>query len=250
MDGGRPGSIAVREPLYHPGRLSSRLISLPARFLRGYLLAAGALATLLGLWVLSPLPLLIDDPLVVNDPPAPSAAIVCLGGGTIQGLPGASGWARIATALRLYRAGFAPVVIFSGGAGHPDRSEAEIYAEAARSLGLPADVIRTETRSSATFEHPRRLADSEVIREHGGRQATLLVVTSPYHGLRVRQVFRKAGYTGVRVVTAWGRGSSWLRTDEEDLRTPGQKIWERVYRVLYATREWTALGYYRIQGWI
>jgi uncharacterized SAM-binding protein YcdF (DUF218 family) len=213
-------------------------------------MAAGALTTLVAAWLLSPLPLFIDEPLVVNDAPARAAAIVCLGGGTIQGLPGASGWARIATALRLYRAGFAPVVLFSGGAGHPERSEAEIYAEAARSLGLPADVIRTETRSAATFEHPRRLSDAEFVREHGGREASLIVVTSPYHGRRVLAVFRKAGYTGVRVVTAWGRGSSWIHGDDDVARAPGQKIWERVYRLLYAAREWTALCYYRVRGWI
>lgn len=221
-----------------------------AAFGKTYLMAAGALTTLVVAWLLSPLPLLIDEPLVVNNAPAPAAAIVCLGGGTIQGLPGASGWARIATALRLYRAGFAPVVLFSGGAGHPGLSEAEIYAEAARSLGLAPDAIRVEMRSAATAEHPKRLLDAGVVREHGGREASLIVVTSPYHGRRVLAVFRKAGYTGVRVVTAWGRSSPWIHGEDDVARTPGQKIWERVYQLLYAAREWTALCYYRVRGWI
>ena len=202
------------------------------------------------IWLLSPLPLVVDESLVVNDAPAPSAAIVCLGGGTIQGLPGASGWARIATTLRLYRAGFAPVVLFSGGAGHPGLSEAEIYAEAARSLGLPVDAIRMEISSAATSEHPKRILDADVVREHGGRTAPLIVVTSPYHGRRVQAVFRKAGYTGVRVVTAWGRPSTWIHGDDDVARTPGQQLWGRTTQLLYTTREWVAMGYYKIRGWI
>ena len=211
-------------------------------------MAVGALVSFVAAWLLSPLPLGIDDALVVNEVPAKAAAIVCLGGGTIQGLPGASGWHRIATSIKLYRAGFAPVIVFSGGAGYPGLPEADIYAEAARWMGMPPEAIRTETRSAATIEHPRRLLDTPIVRESGGRAASLLVVTSPYHGRRVRAVFRQAGYTGVRIVTAWGRTPSW--PDDESSKTQGQRIWERIYRLLYALREWTAMGYYKIRGWI
>ena len=225
-----------------------RLTSSLLRFLRGYLLAAGAAVTLASAWLLSPFPLLIDEPLVVNEAPENAAAIVCLGGGTIQGYPGASGWHRIALALRLYRAGLAPVVIFSGGAGYPGRPEAEIYADAAKSLGLPGEAIRLEARSASTIEHPKRLQESGVLKDLGGLAAPLLVVTSPYHGRRVRAVFQRAGYTKVRIVTAMGRTPAWL--EDEVSRTPGQRLWERIYRFLYSVREWTAIGYYKVRGWI
>jgi uncharacterized SAM-binding protein YcdF (DUF218 family) len=216
--------------------------------LRAYLLAAGAAVTVAAAWLLSPLPLLIDEPLVVNDLPEKAAAIVCLGGGTIQGYPGASGWHRIALSLRLYRAGLAPIVVFSGGAGYPGRPEAEIYSDAAQTLGLPADAIRLEARSASTIEHPRRLLESGVLKDLGGLSAPLLVVTSPYHGRRVRAVFERAGYTRVRIVTAMERTPAWL--EDEASRTPGQRIWERIYRLLYSIREWTAMGYYKLEGWI
>jgi len=228
--------------------VKGRLKSGVSRLVRGYLMAAGAAVTLTAAWLFSPLPLLVDEPLVVNEIPENAAAIVCLGGGTIQGYPGASGWHRIALSLRLYRAGLAPLVIFSGGAGYPGRPEAEIYADAARSLGLPADVIRLEAHSASTIEHPRRLQESGVLKDLGGLSAPLLLVTSPYHGRRVRAVFERAGYTKVHVVTAMGRTPAWL--EDEASRTPGQRLWERIYRLLYSAREWTALGYYKVRGWI
>jgi uncharacterized SAM-binding protein YcdF (DUF218 family) len=228
--------------------MGGRFLAGVSRFVRGYLLVAGAAFTLASAWLLSPLPLLIDEPLVVNEVPENSSAIVCLGGGTIQGYPGAAGWHRIALSVRLYRAGLAPVVIFSGGAGYPGRPEAEIYADAARSMGLPGEAIRLEARSASTVEHPRRLNESGVLRDLGGTSAPLLVVSSPYHGRRVRAVFQHAGYTRVRVVTAMGRPPAWL--EDEISRTTGQRIWERIYRFLYSLREWTALGYYKLRGWI
>ncbi|MGH9399294.1 MAG: hypothetical protein ACRD00_02925, partial [Thermoanaerobaculia bacterium] len=52
---------------------------------RTYLMVVGTLVTLAAAWLLSPLPLLLDDPLVFIETREPSAAIVCLGGGSIQG---------------------------------------------------------------------------------------------------------------------------------------------------------------------
>lgn len=227
----------------------SRLTSLAARLLRGYLLAAGAVATLVGAWLLSPLPLVVEEGLVVNDRPARADAIVCLSAGSVQGMPSSSGWRRIGTAVRLHKEGFAPIVIFSGGIGTGGRSEAEIYAEAARAIGLPDGAARLEPLSETTWDHPARVVALEAVREKGGRDARLLVVTSPYHGRRTRAVFRKAGFTSVRVVTTWG-----VRTGQNPARQRalefGQRGVDRLYRLITAVREWVALAYYKARGWI
>ncbi len=213
-------------------------------------MGAGTLATLLAVWLLSPLPLVVEEGLVVNDRPARADAIVCLSSGSVQGLPSAAGWRRIVMAVRLYRDGFAPLVIFSGGTGSADRSEAEMYAESARTLGLPAGAVGLETRSESTAEHPRRVAELDEILSRGGRDASLLVVTSPYHGRRTQAVFRKAGFTRVRIVTSYG-----VRVVPKGRQQPrsldfGQRGIDRLYRLIVSTREWTALAYYRARGWV
>ena len=219
------------------------------RLLRGYLMTAGAVATILVLWISLPVPLLVEEGLIVNDRPVRSGAIVCLSGGSVQGLPSSAGWRRVATAVRLHRDGYAPLVVFSGGAGSTGRSEAEIYAEAGQALGLPADAIRLEPLSESTAEHPARIVELPEIRSLGGQDASLLLVTSPWHGRRTRAVFRKAGFTNFRVVTVWG-----TRVSQNPLRQPrslefAQRGVDRLYRVITALREWAALGYYKVRGW-
>lgn len=213
-------------------------------------MAAGAVTTLVGAWLLSPLPLVIEDPLVVNDRPVRADAIVCLSSGSVQAGPSSAGWRRIGTGVRLYKDGFAPVVIFSGGIGSGGRSEAEIYAEAGRALGLPEEAALLEPLAESTAEHPSRIAALDLVREKGGKGARLLVVTSPYHGRRTRGVFQKAGFTNVRVVTTWG-----LRGAQNPTRQPrnleiGQRAIDRLYRLISAAREWAALAYYKARGWI
>ncbi len=228
-------------------RLWRRLGRRAAGFLRTYLLIVGGGVTLIFLWLLSPLPLLLDGALTVNDPPASSQAIVCLTAGSVQMLPSASGWYRIVTSVRLFRDGLAPVVVFSGGPATDRVSLAEIYADAARWLGLPETAIRIEPRSEATAEHPARLLELDVIRRGGGRLMPLLVVTSPEHGRRVRAVFLRAGFTAVRIVSRYRRDSA--RLPNEPPRTFGQRLTERSYRLFGSLREWTALAYYKLRRW-
>jgi uncharacterized SAM-binding protein YcdF (DUF218 family) len=221
-----------------------------AALLRGYLMTAGALATLLAVWLVSPLPLVVEDGLIVNERPVRADAIVCLSGGSVQGLPSSSGWRRIATAARLYKEGFAPLVVFSGGIGSGGRSEAQIYSEAAAALGLPEAAVRLEPLSETTAEHPGRVAELADIRARGGLGASLLIVTSPYHGRRAKGVFRKAGFTNFRVVTTWGVRGGPNPTRQPRTLEIGQKGIDRLYRFITATREWAALAYYRARGWI
>ena len=216
---------------------------------RGYLPVAGALATLFVFWVLSPLPVFIDRPLVQSDVPVPSAAIVCLGSGSDHDLPSASGWQRIRTAVALYRDGFAPIVLFSGNSHSSRRSEAEIYAEAARWIGLPPGAARLETHSRNTHEHAINIGAADLGIPNLGKSSPLLLVTSGYHARRVRLVFARAGFASIRVVTSHEAPGD--DPDAGDVSTSlGGKWVGRISDAVIAVREWGALAYYKAHGWI
>jgi uncharacterized SAM-binding protein YcdF (DUF218 family) len=220
-----------------------------ARILRIYLLTAGTATTLFFLWVASPLPLVIDQPLIQNDVPVQSAAIVCLGSGSDHGLPSSSGWQRIRTSVALYREGFAPIVVFSGDSGASRRSEAEIYAEAAGWIGLPPGAARLETRSRTTRDQAVTLGAADLGIPSVGRSSPLLLVTSAFHARRVRLVFQKAGFTSFRVVTSHEVPGSAVGSDDASVGLGGWWI-SRISQAIVAVREWGALLYYKGHGWI
>lgn len=217
-------------------------------WLRGYLMATGAVTTLLLIWLLSPLPLWIDTPLFQNDRPVRSSAIVCLASGSDHGLPSSTGWQRIRTSISLFRDGFAPIVIFTGNSGASPRSEAEIYAEAAKLIGLPPQAVRLESQSRNTYDQAIRLLSIQLGNPRSMRSTALLLVTSPLHARRVRLVFRKAGFTGIRVVTSYGEPDP--DSPSEESRRPGARTFSRISVALVAAREWGALAYYKAHGWI
>ena len=83
----------------------------------------------------------IERWLDVSSAPVPADAIVCIGGGTMNHeLPTADGWQRIHASVQLFADGYASLVVFTG-RGNGKVSEAEIYADAAKWLDLPASAI-------------------------------------------------------------------------------------------------------------
>ncbi len=231
-----------------PGTTRGRPRWTALRALRLYLLATGAVTTLFLVWIMAPLPLWVDRPLMQNDAPVRSSAIVCLGSGSENGLPSSSGWQRIRTSVALFRDGLAPIVIFSGNSGSSARSEAEIYAEAAVWIGLPAQAIRLERQSRNTHEHPIRLLSIDLGNPGSMKSTPLLLVTSPYNAWRVRLVFQKAGFTAIRVVTSYGESDSASRAGASG--GLGLRTMIRVSAALMAAREWAAVVYYKAHGWI
>jgi uncharacterized SAM-binding protein YcdF (DUF218 family) len=82
-------------------------------------------------------------------------------------------------AVELYRAGFAPLLVFSSGYvfAFP---EAEVMRDLAQSQGIPAAAIILEPRARNTRENILFVGD--LLRARGIRSA--LLVTSPYHTRR------------------------------------------------------------------
>src|SRR5881409_2701807 len=134
-----------------------------AGVLVGILLSVGTGLTaflLLGSW------LAVEDPLERVD------AIVAISGDT---------GARADTAITLWKAGWAPIIVFSGAAIDPESvSSAEIMRREALRQGVPESATLIEPSSTSTEENATEVAKLMVQRKLG----SAIVVTSPWHQRR------------------------------------------------------------------
>ena len=168
------------------------------------------LATAAVLWLgsIQPIASFLLGTLEWRYPPLPSAepvradAIVVLGGvvfaervpGTGPNRTAASD--RVWHAARLYREGWAPLVVCSGGsdtAGGTLPPEALVMAGMLEELGVPRSAIRVETQSRTTFENARNTRD--LLAGSGIRR--VLLVTSALHMPRAMVLFRQQGIEAV-----------------------------------------------------
>jgi uncharacterized SAM-binding protein YcdF (DUF218 family) len=95
---------------------------------------------------------------------------------------------------QLFLEGWAPLLIFSGGLGSITRQlwqepEADQFARRARAMGVPADRILVENRSTNTGENVR--FTRALLAERGLDPACFLVVQKPYMERRSYATFRK-----------------------------------------------------------
>ena len=126
------------------------------------------------------------DPLVAAC--APADAIVAVSGGDTP--------ARAEEAIRLYQAGWAPKVVFSGAAlDTSGPSNAEAMRRQAIAAGVPENDIVIEGTSADTQQNALRsfalLTDAD----------RLIVVTSPYHQRRADVEFQKVFGPDVQIVS-------------------------------------------------
>lgn len=91
---------------------------------------------------------------------------------------------RAELAVELWRAGLAPVVVFTGGVGDSPPSEAHAASQHALALGLDPAAVVLEDRSTTTDENARFAAALL-----GPKR--VLVATDAYHVLRCERVFAR-----------------------------------------------------------
>lgn len=137
----------------------------------------------LGVVVAVPLTVLalvgIGHALAVEDPLAPADAIVAVSGDSGP---------RVATAVDLWKKGYAGVIVFSGGSLDPRSApSAELMKREAVALGVPEDRIRIEPEAATTQQNAKLVA--ELMHASGLRSAIL--VTSPYHQRRAAMHFSR-----------------------------------------------------------
>jgi uncharacterized SAM-binding protein YcdF (DUF218 family) len=118
--------------------------------------------------------------------PAPRAGALIVLGARVRedGTASPALAARVTHAVRLFQAGVAPLVIFSGG-GNP--SEARVGRALAASLPESACLLE----ESSLNTHDNAAHTTALLRSRGIRDAVL--VTDGYHALRARQWFRRHG---------------------------------------------------------
>ncbi|KAH7367815.1 DUF218 domain-containing protein [Plectosphaerella cucumerina] len=118
-------------------------------------------------------------------PLLPASAIFCL----------CSLDVRVATrAAQLFLDGFAPLLIFSGNtgaltAGLFSKPEAEVFADIALSMGVPADKILVEPTATNTGENVR--FTHALLRQRGIEIESFVLVQKPYMERRTYATFRK-----------------------------------------------------------
>lgn len=135
------------------------------------------------------------------------AIVVLSGGRTVApGRAAVSEWRdpdRFFGGLELYRAGKAPLLVFTGGwvPGEPSPTlEGEILAGYARAMGVSADSVVTTGRVSNTAEEATEVAallrGRRSTTPAAGRSPSVLLVTSAFDMLRARRLFERAGVDG------------------------------------------------------
>ena len=147
----------------------------------------GALAV--GTWVMSLIGVLYWER---RDNAKPAAAIVVLGAAQYVGHPSPVLRARLDHAIDLWRRGFAPLIIFTGGVGDRDTtSEAAVSQQYAIEHGVPPRAIMIENIGRSTAESLQEVAslmDAEPSR-------TVILVSDPFHMLRLSILARRYGMT-------------------------------------------------------
>lgn len=105
----------------------------------------------------------------------------------------------------LFLEGWAPFIVFSGGLGNLTRNmwtrtEADQFAEIARSKGVQQEAILIENRSTNTGENI--LLTQELLQEHQLDPASFILVQKPYMERRSYATFKKHWPTKKLAVTS------------------------------------------------
>lgn len=126
-----------------------------------------------------------------RDDRSPASAIIVMGAAQWNGVPSPVLKGRLDHALQLYRDGDAPIIVVTGGKQTGDAvTQGYSGFTYLRSQGVPESAIRVEVAGTNSFEELS--ASSVIVRDAGGTNA-VLIVTDPYHALRVASIADEVG---------------------------------------------------------
>ena len=181
---------------------------------------------LFALWVISASAVLIW---ASRDEARPAQAIVVLGAAQYAGKPSPVLRARLDHALELWNRHLAALLILTGGTGSGDTtSEAAVGRTYARRHGVPDSAILVENEGRTTSESMRAVAGMLEVR---GLQ-TALLVSDPFHMLRLRILARRFGFTPYTSPTRTSpispnREERWKYIFSESLKAPLAFLFEK-----------------------
>ena len=170
-------------------------------------------------WIISAAAVLVWSS---RDEARPAQAIVVLGAAQYAGKPSPVLRARLDHALDLWNRHLASLLILTGGTGSGDTtSEAAVGRTYARKHGVPDSAILVESEGRTTSESMRAVAGMLEVR---GLQSALLV-SDPFHMLRLRILARRFGFTPYTSPTQTSpispnREERWKYIFSESLKAP------------------------------
>jgi uncharacterized SAM-binding protein YcdF (DUF218 family) len=185
-----------------------------------------AFVAVFALWVISATAVLIW---ASRDEARPAQAIVVLGAAQYAGKPSPVLRARLDHALELWNRHLAALLILTGGTGSGDTtSEAAVGRTYARKHGVPDSAILVENEGRTTSESMRAVAGMLEVR---GLQ-TALLVSDPFHMLRLRILARRFGFTPYTSPTRTSpispnREERWKYIFSESLKAPLAFLFEK-----------------------
>jgi uncharacterized SAM-binding protein YcdF (DUF218 family) len=185
-----------------------------------------AVVAVFALWVVSATAVLIW---ASRDEARPAQAIVVLGAAQYAGKPSPVLRARLDHALDLWNRHLASLLILTGGTGSGDTtSEAAVGRTYARKRGVPDSAILIENEGRTTSESMHAVAGMLEVR---GLQ-TALLVSDPFHMLRLRILARRFGFTPYTSPTQTSpispnREERWKYIFSESLKAPLAFFFER-----------------------
>jgi len=174
------------------------------------------------------------SPLLMDAPPQAAEAIVVFAGGVGESGKPIGFQERVTQAVDLYRAGYAPKLIFSSGYVFTLR-EAEVMKAVAIDNGVPAEAILLEEAAKNTYDNVR--LTKQMLDRNGWNR--ILLVSSPYHMRRAMLTWRKLA-PGIVVVPAPVPQSQFYTHER------GASL-EQIRGILH---EYLALADYWRRGWI
>src|SRR5256885_4924880 len=178
------------------------------------------------LWLISAAAVLIWSS---RDEARPAQAIVVLGAAQYAGRPSPVLRARLDHALELWNRHLASLLILTGGTGEGDTtSEAAVGRTYVRRHGVPDTAIVEENAGRTTSESMRAVAGMLEVR---GLQ-TALLVSDPFHMLRLRILARRFGFTPYTSPTKTSpispnREARWKYIFSEPIKAPLAFFFER-----------------------
>jgi uncharacterized SAM-binding protein YcdF (DUF218 family) len=193
----------------------------------------------------------------------PPEFIVVLGGG---GMPSESGLMRTWYAARLGNHFFRSKIIIALPGDTVD-SLSSVYKMKEELIlrGISGKRISFESLGTNTRAQALNIASSRITRYplRVTRDASLLIVTSPEHLYRAVRTFRKAGFLLVDGCPAFETaieselsfddrllgGKKWLPAIGKNI-TVRYQFWTQLHYEQLVMREWLAIVYYKLNGWI
>lgn len=178
------------------------------------------------LWIISASAVLIWS---ARDEARPAQAIVVLGAAQYAGRPSPVLRARLDHALGLWKRDLASLLILTGGTGVGDTtSEAAVGRTYAKKRGVPDTLILVENEGRTTSESMKAVAGMLEVR---GLHSALLV-SDPFHMLRLRILARRFGFTPYTSPTRTSpiepnREQRWKYIFSESVKAPLAFFFER-----------------------